>query len=270
MNCVFANPYNKKIILDGNVRLNVSGSTLDNTTIGVINIKSSFTGEVNFDRPYNNYLIEGDSIFDNFTHDPLINTMNWDFEKQHITPYGVNATFTINTNSYVTGNSSLQFQATTGEKYISIPISNYCDQPTAVDIIVSGNDSNNLVRLVFDDGSVGWNYSAGGADLPVQYFSNGFKRVISLLPTKGKKITSIQIVLRNNTITPCIDSVKIYGKGASGFYLRSSAIPTSGIWKKGDKLINSSPSSGSYEGWVCVEGDGTNLGTWKGYGLIQT
>lgn len=268
--CLFANPYNKKIVLDGNIRLNVRGTVLDNTTVGVINIKHTFTGEINFDRQYNNYLIEGDNLFDNFSKDGLINIINWNFEKQHLSPFGVNAPNSINTATYVTGNCSIQFQATTGEKYISIPISNYCDQPSLVDIIVSGNDSNNLVRLVFDDGSVGWNYSSGGADLPVQYFSNGFKRVISLLPTKGKKIVAIQIVLRNNTITPCIDSVRIYGKGASGFYLRSSAIPSSGLWKIGDKLLNSSPSPGGYEGWICVAGDGTNLGTWKGFGLIET
>lgn len=269
MNCVFANPHPNKIILNGNVKVNISGTVLDNTIKDVININNGFTGSINFDRPYNNYLIKGDSVFDNFSHDPLINTINWDFSKQHIAPYGVNATFTPNTSSYVTGNCSLQFQATTAEKYISIPIGSYCDQPTAVDIIVSGNDSNNLVRLVFEDGTVSWNFSVGGADLPIQNFSNGFKRVFSLLPTSGKKIASIQIVLRGNTITPCIDSVRIYGKGSSGFYLRSGSIPTSGVWKLGDKVINSSPSPGSYEGWICVSGTGTTLGTWKGYGLIQ-
>nr|DAP03387.1 MAG TPA: hypothetical protein [Caudoviricetes sp.] len=46
-----------------------------------------------------------------------------------------------------------------------------------------------------------------------------------------------------------------------------TAIPTHGTWKKGDKIINSNPTAGGYEGWVCINA-GTP-GTWKGYGLIQ-
>lgn len=39
---------------------------------------------------------------------------------------------------------------------------------------------------------------------------------------------------------------------------------------KGDIVYNTSPSPGGYIGWVCTEGDGTALGTWKGFGLIQS
>ena len=46
-----------------------------------------------------------------------------------------------------------------------------------------------------------------------------------------------------------------------------TTIPTFGTWKKGDKIINSNPTAGGYEGWVCINA-GTP-GTWKGYGLIQ-
>ena len=43
--------------------------------------------------------------------------------------------------------------------------------------------------------------------------------------------------------------------------------PSVGSWKKGDKIINTLPSGGAYEGWVCVE-SGTP-GVWKGYGIIE-
>ena len=46
-----------------------------------------------------------------------------------------------------------------------------------------------------------------------------------------------------------------------------TAVPSFGTWKKGDKIINSNPTAGGYEGWVCINA-GTP-GTWKGYGLIQ-
>lgn len=50
------------------------------------------------------------------------------------------------------------------------------------------------------------------------------------------------------------------------YYVNS--IPVSGKWSIGDKVYNSSPTSGSYEGWICTT-SGTP-GTWKGFGLIQS
>ena len=47
----------------------------------------------------------------------------------------------------------------------------------------------------------------------------------------------------------------------------TDSIPTYNTWEVGDKLYNSSPTSGSYMGWTCVTA-GTP-GTWKGFGLIE-
>ena len=47
-----------------------------------------------------------------------------------------------------------------------------------------------------------------------------------------------------------------------------NSTPNSGAWKQGDKIINSIPSPGTYEGWICTT-SGTP-GTWKGYNLIQS
>ncbi len=53
--------------------------------------------------------------------------------------------------------------------------------------------------------------------------------------------------------------------------LFAPGIPTEPVLgKKGDIVYNTSPTSGGYVGWVCVEGDGTALGTWKGFGTIQS
>ena len=43
--------------------------------------------------------------------------------------------------------------------------------------------------------------------------------------------------------------------------------PTTEAWLIGDKVLNSNPTAGSFEGWVCTA-SGTP-GTWKGYGAIQ-
>jgi len=46
-----------------------------------------------------------------------------------------------------------------------------------------------------------------------------------------------------------------------------TASPATGSWNKGDKIMNTNPTPGSYDGWICVT-SGTP-GTWKGFGLIE-
>jgi hypothetical protein len=46
-----------------------------------------------------------------------------------------------------------------------------------------------------------------------------------------------------------------------------SAAPTTGTWKLGDIVYNTSPASAGYVGWVCTAA-GTP-GTWKTFGLIS-
>jgi len=65
-----------------------------------------------------------------------------------------------------------------------------------------------------------------------------------------------------------------YGKGivtkreGLNKVIYDDAPPTAGTWSLGDKHINTVPTAGGYEGWVCTTA-GTP-GTWKGYGAIQT
>lgn len=47
----------------------------------------------------------------------------------------------------------------------------------------------------------------------------------------------------------------------------ASAIPTNGIWIKGDILYNTNPLAGGYIGWVCLANG--MPGTWKQFGLIE-
>lgn len=262
--CVLANPQSKKILLkDGsNATLNLIGCVIDNTISKVIFIENGFKGQVNTDNNYNNYFIDSDKDFNNYSKGDLMNFINWDFSKQNVAPYGVNALFTVDTVNYVTGNCSLSFNATNDEKYISMNMNYLSGVPTSVELIVSGNTSDNIVRLVYKDGTSGYNYAKGGSDIRVQEFSNGFKKVIAKLPKhiQENPITAIQIVLRNNTTQPKIDSVRIYGTGVQGGdKLYSSLIPTSGIFTVGELLYNKTitelGSSGSkyiIPFWVCT------------------
>ena len=47
-----------------------------------------------------------------------------------------------------------------------------------------------------------------------------------------------------------------------------NSIPIIGTYKVGDKVYNTTPSAGGYEGWLCTTA-GTP-GTWKGFGLIES
>lgn len=47
---------------------------------------------------------------------------------------------------------------------------------------------------------------------------------------------------------------------------RHSAAPTTGTWRRGDKVKHSAPVAGGNEGWICVESG--SPGTWKTFGVI--
>ena len=52
-----------------------------------------------------------------------------------------------------------------------------------------------------------------------------------------------------------------------GYIGYAKSYPTEGEWFLGDRIINNNPTTGSYEGWICVESG--NPGTWKGFGVIE-
>lgn len=52
------------------------------------------------------------------------------------------------------------------------------------------------------------------------------------------------------------------------FQYRGASKPTGSGWVVGDKVYNSAPAAGGYEGWVCTSSDGT-VSVWKGFGLIE-
>jgi len=68
-------------------------------------------------------------------------------------------------------------------------------------------------------------------------------------------------------VLDAILKVTYYEQIGDNVIVKASALPTIGTWAKGDKIINTNPVAGGYEGWICVTA-GTP-GIWKGYGLIQ-
>lgn len=51
-------------------------------------------------------------------------------------------------------------------------------------------------------------------------------------------------------------------------WLSSNSAPTTGTWKRGERVYNTLPTANGVDGWICVVA-GTP-GTWKSFGTIQT
>jgi len=65
------------------------------------------------------------------------------------------------------------------------------------------------------------------------------------------------------------DNPIAYGnKGYGNRVFYGTAAPTSGTYQVGDKVYNTNPTAGGYEGWICVAAG--SPGTWKGFGAIQS
>lgn len=63
----------------------------------------------------------------------------------------------------------------------------------------------------------------------------------------------------------CEQSIKLGGNENSISYADNA--PTSGTWKRGDRIYNSNPSANGFIGWVCVSAG--IPGTWKTWGAIS-
>lgn len=85
-----------------------------------------------------------------------------------------------------------------------------------------------------------------------QVFGNTFKTSVGTLPNNHNNLE----YFLNNTTNGRMD-VSIYG--ARQHY--AAAIPTVGLWIRGDIVWNTTPSAGGAPGWVCVAGGVP--GTWK-------
>lgn len=94
---------------------------------------------------------------------------------------------------------------------------------------------------------------------------------ISSITTNGNRV-----LFSGNNFTDATTSVSLatstaicvfYEEPTGARVFRGTAIPASGTFKLGDKVILTSPTAGGYIGYVCTTA-GTP-GTWKGFGAIQ-
>lgn len=96
------------------------------------------------------------------------------------------------------------------------------------------------------------------------------------LYTRILAVNSTNIIINNNILKDDIyieadcNSINIDTSNiCSTINYQVGTPPVWGKWKKGDIVYNPNPVSGAYIGWICVDGDGLNVGTWRGFGLIQ-
>lgn len=78
-------------------------------------------------------------------------------------------------------------------------------------------------------------------------------------------------IFRTATIAPFyVGGFQLYYEEPSSdrvFYSPTGVAPTTGTWRRGDKVLIDDPSAGGYIGYICTTAG--SPGTWKGYGAIQ-
>lgn len=148
------------------------------------------------------------------------------------------------------------------------------------------NVCNNTIYEVWSNASVtyciyfsngGYAYNATVSDNTVLDFGGvtaTYKNSYGLAITNGGYGTRTACASGNNFTKTNVAAISaadfsVYYQEATGasVYNTTTAAPISGTWKRGDKVILSTPSASGYLGYVCTTA-GTP-GTWKGYGTIQ-
>jgi hypothetical protein len=124
----------------------------------------------------------------------------------------------------------------------SVVVSNYIYDEG---LTLSDTSSDNYYTISTSSDSIIWNNFAIAQNGSPALTTNDFS-----LPNKVRRLNGI-------------DRTNLLG---GNYVMYSTAYPTTGTWAVGDKVINTAPVAGGYEGWVCTTA-GTS-GTWKTFGPI--
>lgn len=129
----------------------------------------------------------------------------------------------------------------------------------------------NSRHIVVEGGAVGAG-PLGGTDVPEYQFElkgpDSYVECLTtnwLLKAKGKKVADVMHIRSQLQLQAGPDSGP--GQPIPVAVVAESAAPTSGVWNRGDRVLNSAPTAAGYAGWVCVVGG--SPGIWKGFGLIE-
>lgn len=140
---------------------------------------------------------------------------------------------------------------------------------------------NSNVNLIVNNNDVNYFVSGYGVDTNMLYenitftkhgSSTGTAKIILVVNTMPGKI-SCSNINGLDYYYPSWDDITLAGfVSIDGELIKRTAPPTrtgasSGNWNIGQRFLNSTPTAGSYTGWICVTGGTTSV--WKGYGLIE-
>lgn len=158
----------------------------------------------------------------------------------------------------------------TSVKIKSLFLKNNYLENTNVQFITKGIDGNTNVdyldichnRMINlpSKGHILWSNTASFVNILVDHFGVGHPE--GVIPAS---LNSVYVDLATNIIYRKKTSDKTNGGWKAEMYGTQS--PTTGTFYAGDRVINTSPTAGGYEGWICTLAG--SPGTWKGYGLIQ-
>ena len=213
--------------------------------------------------PVSNYVLNG--TFNNNNENEMLTSSNplLTFDETLTNPFGgkvlkIGADCTLNIKYKVPSN--LVGKLMTLEFYV-------CDaEYTKVRMSRAGSDCVETNDSYFSPAKISYGYKA--------------PKLIRLAFTPTKQFGNIRFINKWDATKPLVIASIILKEELYKFKLScykdvnnvvyNSSAPTVGKWNTGDKVYNTNPKANSYEGWVCIDGDGTSVGTWKGFGLIET
>lgn len=150
-----------------------------------------------------------------------------------------------------------------------------------IDELSYGNKTRKYVYFKFDIATVGdytirfYDYVPAGTELDVDIYgatliaNNTSYTEINDFGNSGFDTAMQNSMMLSQFLSHLREGYNLFGSGKKETY--GSTIPTTGIWKVGDRQHNTIPTAGGYMGWVCIT-VGDFSGTppvFKGFGLIQ-
>ena len=274
--CVFSNAYEKKIVLNSDIKLNILQCLFQAVPRPIYINKNANPTIYNTDDRFLHYWCDGRN-FTNYNKPKLINVANKDFSTGSCLPFSYNTVCSCDKTEGVTNDNCLYFaRNSSAEVMFNL---NYKTLPVGIDAklveVICSSDcgSANLVYVQFADGTYKNNIECGGADGKTCQFTKNnitWYKLSYKLPdaTPDNPITMICVVFPKATSETLVwlDSINVYGEGCLD-RLYADAAPTRGYFLKGDVIWAKQPGSSTanlsqststfYGGWV-ITADNTS------------
>lgn len=239
--CLFANAFQNKIVVSCAARVTLNQCAINFAFNKAIVINDNKAEVIFRDCETGSIYVNTDKVWrnTNLMSPTKLQNYNNDFKKGVPFPVKASNTFSVDTDNFVTGTSSVKFAASTaGAKYLGFNSDGRVIE--AIEVIYKADNLANCVKLVYEDNTSEYAF-VQNPTYTIQNFTNGFKRQLIIIRTDrygDKKIKSIQVDFTGVPSDCYIDSVSIYGQGHMETRMTFNGSPSMGYWSNGDIVWN--------------------------------